>query len=358
MRAKFEEATTTWRLAKLESENTELQERLAAVRAALTPPASAAGAAGGVSAARAAGKSSNRTERRTPLRTPAGAPLEHLYFDPADSRSDTEWEPMTKRDTVNLCTADRHGNVSAQQIPVLCLSLRFHRASAFRSLTQLLQSQVVSATPSGGFLWSAPCVPGLGFPTSTRGQMLTLEPGCANTLRPGCRPRTTLSPTVALKDGRPDLPMAFGTPGADAQDQVFPGTLNQHASTGVCLSWCANVAFRVPQHSLSFFLRHVHHGMDPQAAIDYPSFSTYHLPSSFGGGAYPNVVNLEGRMPAATAAGLSALGHKVNHREDSEGGFGREGSVNAVGVRPAGADGTHVFGAANPRGAQGYCVGR
>ena len=157
---------------------------------------------------------------------------------------------------------------------------------------------------------SAPCIPGLGFPTSTRGQMLTLEPNCANSLRGGCRPRTTLSPTVALKDGKLDYAIAFGSPGADGQDQ----------------------------HTLSFFLRHVHHGMAPQKAIDvrctrgrrtllhlamtdvlrilgtqcvllpftifvaqFPSFSSRHMPSSFGGGVYPKVLNLEARIPVSKA---------------------------------------------------------
>ena len=159
--------------------------------------------------------------------------------------------------------------------------------------------------------------------------MCTLEPGCPHTLRGGIRPRTTLSPTIALKGGEPDVGIAFGTPGSDGQDQ-----------------W-----------SLSFFLRHVHHGMAPQQAIDFPSFSSRHFPSSFGGGAvYPKVLNLEGRIPAASAEALRERGHKINH--DAGAGFSDgdgQGSVNAVGFRGGGAQ---VFGAANPRDAQGYCVGR
>jgi gamma-glutamyltranspeptidase/glutathione hydrolase len=81
---------------------------------------------------------------------------------------------------------------------------------------------LVSATPSGGFMNSAPVVRGLGFPTSTRGQMMSLDKLdggglAAKTLRGGGRPRTTLSPTLALKGGKPDVAMAFGTPGADGQ---------------------------------------------------------------------------------------------------------------------------------------------
>src|SRR5580658_1583136 len=110
---------------------------------------------------------------------------------------------------------------------------------------------LVSATPSGGWLQSSPVVPGLGFCLGTRAQMFTLTPGLASSLAPGRRPRTTLSPGLALRDGEPYL--AFGTPGGDQQDQ-----------------W-----------SLAFFLNHVVFGMNLQEAIDAPSFHTDHFPSSF-----------------------------------------------------------------------------
>lgn len=211
------------------------------------------------------------------------------------------------QDTVHLAVVDRWGNM-------------------------------VSATPSGGFMSSAPVIAGLGFPTSTRGQMMTLElldngkPG-AKTIRPGARPRTTLSPTLALKDGKPDVAMAFGTPGADGQDQ-----------------W-----------SLTFFLRVVHHGMAPQQAIDFPSFSSSHFPSSFGGYANPLVLGLEGRMPPETAAKLEELGHKVNYKE---GGWSNEawtgGMMTAVGRHGGGQTGRplNLWAAANPRGMNCYAVGR
>ncbi len=76
---------------------------------------------------------------------------------------------------------------------------------------------LVSATPSGGWLQSSPVIPGLGFCLGTRAQMFTLTPGLASTLGPGRRPRTTLSPSLALREGEPYL--AFGTPGGDQQDQ-------------------------------------------------------------------------------------------------------------------------------------------
>ncbi len=82
--------------------------------------------------------------------------------------------------------------------------------------------------------------------------MFWLKPGLPTSLTPGKRPRTTLTPyTRASIEGRPTL--AFGTPGGDQQDQ-----------------W-----------QLSFFLRHVHHGLNLQEAIDLPLFHTAHFPASF-----------------------------------------------------------------------------
>ncbi|HEY4747786.1 MAG TPA: gamma-glutamyltransferase, partial [Steroidobacteraceae bacterium] len=95
---------------------------------------------------------------------------------------------------------------------------------------------MISATPSGGWLQSSPVIPELGFGLGTRGQMFWLEEGHPAALAPGKRPRTTLSPTMALRDGEPYL--AWGSPGGDQQDQ-----------------WTAQ-----------FFLRHVHSGMNLQEA--------------------------------------------------------------------------------------------
>src|SRR5215210_4289733 len=97
---------------------------------------------------------------------------------------------------------------------------------------------LVSATPSGGWLQSSPVIPALGFPLGTRAQMFWLEPGLPNSLTPGKRPRTTLTPSLALRGGVPAL--AFGTPGGDQQEQ-----------------W-----------QLCFWLRHVIEGLDLQASID------------------------------------------------------------------------------------------
>src|SRR6185295_536734 len=85
---------------------------------------------------------------------------------------------------------------------------------------------MVSATPSGGWLQSSPVIPALGFCLGTRQQISWLDERAASSLAPGKRPRSTLSPTLALKDGEPA--MAFGTPGGDGQDQWSTQLLLHH----------------------------------------------------------------------------------------------------------------------------------
>ena len=134
---------------------------------------------------------------------------------------------------------------------------------------------MVSATPSGGWLQSSPVIPELGFPLGTRGQMFWLEEGQPASLAPGKRPRTTLTPTLAHRDGEPY--MAWGSPGGDQQDQ-----------------WITQM-----------FLRHVHCGMNLQEAIDAPAWHSEHFPSSFWPRtARPGVLVLEGRVPKETVQEL------------------------------------------------------
>jgi len=179
---------------------------------------------------------------------------------------------------------------------------------------------MVSATPSGGWLQSSPVVPGLGFCLGTRGQMFWLRPDLPNSLAPRKRPRTTLSPSFALRDGKPW--MAFGTPGGEQQDQ-----------------W-----------SVIFFLRMVHHNLGIQEAIDAPSFHTEHWPSSFWPRvARPGKVVIEGRYSDETLTALRARGHKAEKGEDWS-----EGRLSAARREPDG----QMFAGANPRGMQGYAVGR
>jgi gamma-glutamyltranspeptidase/glutathione hydrolase len=178
---------------------------------------------------------------------------------------------------------------------------------------------MVSATPSGGWLQSSPVIPELGFCLGTRAQIFWLEEGHPAALAPGKRPRTTLTPTLALRDGEPYL--ACGTPGGDQQDQ-----------------WITQL-----------FLRHVHAGFNLQEAIDAPAWHSEHFPSSFWPRtARPGVLVVEGRVPRETVAELERRGHIVEVGPDWS-----EGRLTAA-VR----DGERRRAAANPRGMQGYAAGR
>ncbi|HEY0217787.1 MAG TPA: gamma-glutamyltransferase [Cellulomonas sp.] len=179
---------------------------------------------------------------------------------------------------------------------------------------------MVSATPSGGWLQSSPVVPGLGFGLPTRAQMFWLQPGLPSSLAPGRRPRTTLSPGLVLRAGGGGF--AFGTPGGDQQDQ-----------------W-----------TVPFLLHHLLDGLDLQAAIDAPSWHSTHVPSSF----HPRTserrgVEAEHRLGGDVLADLARRGHVVH-----DAGPWSLGRVSAAGVR---ADGL-LHAAADPRGMQGYAAGR
>ncbi|MFJ8495168.1 gamma-glutamyltransferase family protein [Streptomyces sp. NPDC094038] len=185
---------------------------------------------------------------------------------------------------------------------------------------------MVAATPSGGWLQSNPVVPELGFPLGTRLQMAWLEEGLPNTLTPGRRPRTTLTPSIALRDGTPVL--AFGTPGGDQQDQWQ-------------LHFLLAVALR----------GEVRGGLDLQGAIDAPNWHNDSFPSSFyPRGRRPGSVTVESRTDEQVVAELRRRGHDV-----TVGPGWSEGRLCAVARDPE----TGVLSAAaNPRGMQGYAVGR
>src|SRR5713226_1449745 len=140
---------------------------------------------------------------------------------------------------------------------------------------------VFSATPSGAWLPSV-IAGDTGIPFSTRLQSFVMTPGHPNQVAPGKRPRVTLSPTIVLRDGKPFL--ALSTPGGDNQDQAL----------------------------LQVLLNIVEFGMSPQEAVEAPRFQSEHFFSSFGNHEFtPGKLNLEGRIPKATADKLTALGHRV-----------------------------------------------
>jgi gamma-glutamyltranspeptidase/glutathione hydrolase len=194
----------------------------------------------------------------------------------------------TRGDTVHLDVADRFGNL-------------------------------VSATPSGGWLQSSPTIPALGWPLGTRAQMFWLEEGLPSSLAPGRRPRTTLSPGLVLREGEPWL--AYGTPGGDQQEQ-----------------W--------PLHA---FVRHVDRGLDLQAAIDAPEWHTDHLIGSFDPrGFAPRSLAVESRFGDEVVDELRRRGHDVTVTPPWS--LGRVSAVKR--------EGGQLVAAANPRGMQGYAVCR
>ncbi|MFC5949572.1 gamma-glutamyltransferase family protein [Pseudonocardia lutea] len=180
---------------------------------------------------------------------------------------------------------------------------------------------MVSATPSGGWLQSSPTVPGLGFCLGTRLQMSWLDPRSPSRLEPGRRPRTTLSPTLLLRDGA--AVAALGTPGGDQQDQ-----------------W-----------QLLYLLRTLVGGQSPQEAIDAPAFHTTAVPGSFWPRTWtPAGLVVEERLGPEVVADLRGRGHAV-----TVSGPWTLGRLSVVTRDPA----TGLLGAAaNPRGAQGYAAGR
>ncbi|GAB3286292.1 gamma-glutamyltransferase family protein [Parasphingorhabdus pacifica] len=180
---------------------------------------------------------------------------------------------------------------------------------------------MVSATPSGGWLQSSPAIPGLGFCLGSRAQMFWLQEGLPNSLAPGRRPRITLSPSLALRGGIPSL--AFGTPGGDQQDQ-----------------W-----------QLCFWLAHVHGGLNLQAAIDSPMWHSGAFPSSFYPRTWqPGRLMAESRLGTDRLAELARRGHEV-----VDAGPWALGRLSAVSRDP---ESGLLRAAANPRGAQGYAAGR
>lgn len=180
---------------------------------------------------------------------------------------------------------------------------------------------IISATPSGGWLQSSPEIPELGFCLGTRLQMTWLEPGTASTLTPGKRPRTTLTPTLLLRDGR--AVAALGTPGGDQQDQ-----------------W-----------QLLYLLRTLVGGWSPQQAIDAPVFHTTSFPESFWPRTWePGGLVVEDRLGEVVIADLRARGHRITRA-----GEWTLSRVSSVRRDPA----TGLLGAAaDPRGMQGSAAGR
>ena len=224
-----------------------------------------------------------RTAYRPTLHDPDDNPVAEWAGEPTVRRSGE-----TRGDTCHIDVVDRWGNI-------------------------------VAVTPSGGWLQSSPTIPELGFCLGTRLQMTWLDEASPSALQPGVRPRTTLTPTLVLREGK--AIMAIGTPGGDQQDQ-----------------W-----------QLPALLRMIIGGYTPQQAIDAPTLHTTAMIDSFWPRTWTAAgVVAEDRLGQDVLDGLAGRGHDVGRAGDWA-----LGRLCAVGI-----DGDLRWAAANSRGMQGYAAGR
>ena len=141
--------------------------------------------------------------------------------------------------------------------------------------------------PFSATLPSAALIPAViagdtGIPLSERAQAFVLTPGHPNQIAPHKRPRITLTPSLAVRDGKPWL--VFSTPGGDSQDQTL----------------------------LQIFLDVVDFGMDPQEAVEAPRFNSEAMYSTFDAHTdQPLTLDIEKRFEQPVLDELRARGHKL-----------------------------------------------
>jgi gamma-glutamyltranspeptidase/glutathione hydrolase len=181
------------------------------------------------------------------------------------------------------------------------------------------KGNMASFTPSGAWLKDAEVMPALGFPLSVR--MMTFYLGPAhhpNVVAPGKRPRTTLTPSLAFKGGRPW--MSFGSMGGDNQGQ-----------------WL-----------LQFFLHRAAFGLELPEAIEAPRLSTEHFPGFFAPHrGRPNRARIEARFGGKVIDELRRRGHDIDVAPDWSEGFVSAATIDEErGLLEAGCD---------PRGAKSEC---
>lgn len=162
------------------------------------------------------------------------------------------------------------------------------------------QGNLFSCTPSSGWLIGGAYVAGdTGVPLSNRLTVFDLDPASPNVLVGGKRPRTTLSPTIVTRGGKPFL--AIGTPGGDSQDQQI-----------------ANVLLNI-----------ILGGQNIQQAIESPRLNSEHFHESFGDKRdAPGVLEIEDRVPANVLTALARRGHRISLPGD----YGMGTATVAVGV--------------------------
>jgi len=163
------------------------------------------------------------------------------------------------------------------------------------------EGNLFSSTPSSGWLLGGAFIAGdTGVPMSNRMQMFDLDPVSPNVLAGGKRPRTTLTPTIVLKDGVPFL--SVNTPGGDSQDQQI-----------------LNVLLNLMVFNLPL-----------QEAIERPRINSLHPFSSFDDHRSENVLEIEDRVPPEVRQALTARGHVLRVL----GPYGMSTGITAVGVEP------------------------
>jgi len=201
---------------------------------------------------------------RRPLINPQQASGEHIPGEPAH---------LQARATAEFAHA-RLSHRNAEHQDTTCVNVIDKAGNAF------------SATPSGG--WIPAVIAGdTGIPLTQRAQSFVLTPGHPNQLAPHKRPRITLTPTIALTDGKPWL--AFSTPGGDSQDQTL----------------------------LQIFLNVAEFGMNPQEAVEAPRFNSQAMYSSFDGhGDQPLALEVENRFSESVLDQLTARGHRLIFQRD------------------------------------------
>jgi gamma-glutamyltranspeptidase/glutathione hydrolase len=220
-------------------------------------------------------------DMRRPLIDPKRASLEQR---PGDPRRGTALLANASQGPLSTRPPRAHGDTTSIQV-----------ADAAGNL--------FSATPSSGWMLGGAFVAGAtGVPMSNRMQAFNLDPASPNLLAGGKRPRTTLTPTIVLKDGKPFL--AIGTPGGDSQDQQI----------------------------LLVLLNILDFGMDVQAAIEAPRVNSLHPVSSFDNHRpQPGVLEAESSLAPSVIAELKVRGHEIVLRPP----FGISTGIVAAGMDPA-----------------------
>jgi gamma-glutamyltranspeptidase/glutathione hydrolase len=187
--------------------------------------------------------------------------------------------------------------------------------SFYRGTTSVVAADkdgwLVSITPSGG--WLPAVIAGrTGIGMSQRAQMFVTDPAenPFNVIEPGKRPRVTLTPSMAFKDGKPWL--AFAVQGGDTQDQNL----------------------------LQFFLNVVEFGMTPQLAAEAPNFTSYQMHDSFGQHEiFPGKITLNDAIPDWVRHDLKTRGYQADYAARTS------GPINAILIDPV--QGTFWGGSSN-----------